>query len=142
MDVKLYRRRIRHTLTAPFIYSVFIAIIVLDIFVELYHRIGFRLCKLELVKRSDYIKIDRHKLKYLNWFDKINCAYCDYSNGVLRYACEIAARTEKYWCGIKHKQYKGFKEPKHHKNFLKYGDKKAFNKKFKNKKSSSSQVIG
>jgi len=39
---------------------------------------------------------------------------------------EIAARTEKYWCGIKHQPARGFHEPKHHKDFLKYGDEKAF----------------
>jgi len=54
--------------------------------------------------------------------------YCGYINGVLLYFKEIAGRTEKYWCGIKHKEHPGFIEPKHHKTFLSYGDKEAYQK--------------
>ena len=28
--------------------------------------------------------------------------YCSYANGLLAYAVEIAARSEAYWCPIKH----------------------------------------
>ena len=42
----------------------------------------------------------------------------------------ITAETEKYWCGIMHKKYKGFVQPAHHKDFLKYGDEKAFKEKY------------
>lgn len=28
--------------------------------------------------------------------------YCSYVNGLLSYAAEVAWRTEKYWCPIKH----------------------------------------
>lgn len=53
--------------------------------------------------------------------------YCGYANGLLHYNSEIAARTEKYWCGIKHKN---FQEPEHHQDFLEYNDKKSFEKKY------------
>ena len=53
-------------------------------------------------KRDDYIAIDRHRLGYLNAIEKLNCVYCGYSNGVIAYVREIAARTEQYWCPIKH----------------------------------------
>jgi len=49
--------------------------------------------------------------------DKFNCVYCGYVNGWINYIQEIAARTEKYWCAIKHEKYEGFVEPKHHKDF-------------------------
>ncbi len=39
---------------------------------------------------------------------------------------KIAGETEEYWCGIQHKKDKDFISPKHHKDFLKYGDKKTF----------------
>lgn len=110
-----------------------IPLVIADIFLEIYHRICFPLYGLPYVKRSRYIRIwDRPQLKYLKGFDKIACAYCGYGNGWLHYASEIAGRTEKYWCGIKHNQYKGFIAQKHQKDFLKYGDEKAF-KKYTNK---------
>ena len=49
-----------------------------------------------------YIVIDRHHLAYLNAIEKLNCVYCGYTNGVFAYVREVAARTEQYWCPIKH----------------------------------------
>jgi hypothetical protein len=45
------------------------------------------------------ISFDRRKLAYLNAIEKLNC---DYANGILTYAREIASRTEQFWCPIKH----------------------------------------
>jgi hypothetical protein len=56
--------------------------------------------------------------------------YCSYANGLLQYAVAIASETEKYWCGIKHKETPGFHAPPHHKNFAKYGDEKDLKKKY------------
>lgn len=122
------RRRILHWLTAPFIFMLIIPLVFFDILLEIYHHICFPVYRITLVNRSKYIKIDRHKLKYLEWWEKFGCAYCGYGNGWLHYASEIAARTEKYWCGIMHQKDKNFKPPKHHKKFIKYGDKKAYKK--------------
>ncbi|MBI4117569.1 MAG: hypothetical protein HY453_00595 [Parcubacteria group bacterium] len=102
----------------------------LDICMEIYHRICFPLYGLPYVKRSNYILIDRHRLQYLTFLQKIGCAYCGYANGVYNYAVEIAARTEQYWCGIMHEKKKGFIPPKHHANFLPYGDREAFEKRY------------
>ena len=120
----------RYMLSAPFIYLMIFPLVFLDIFIEAYKQICFRLYGIELIRRKDYIRIDRHKLNYLNFIQKINCVYCSYANGLLNYSAAIAGETEKYWCGIKHKKYNGFVVPKHHKNFLKYGDKKSFKRKF------------
>ena len=38
----------------------------------------------------------------MNAIEKVHCAYCSYANGLLAYAREISARTEQYWCSIKH----------------------------------------
>lgn len=118
---------INYGLSMPFVYSVFIPAVFLDICVEIYHRICFKLYGLPYVKRLNYIRIDRQKLSYLSWLEKINCAYCGYINGLFHYVSVIAAETEKYWCGIMHAKYKGFKAPAHHKNFLPYGDEQAYN---------------
>ena len=112
----------RYSISVPFIYGMIIPLVFFDISTEIYHNICFRLYGIPLVKRSRYIKIDRHKLKYLNWYDKINCAYCGYGNGLMNYTQTIAARTEKYWCGIKHKKDDNFIEPKHHQEFANYDD--------------------
>jgi hypothetical protein len=107
-----------------------IPLVILDVFIEVYHHICFPLYGIPLVKRSNYIKIDRHKLEYLTPMEKIDCAYCGYANGLLHYSAEIAGRTEKYWCGIKHKEEKDFVPPKHHENFVEYGDRGAFEKRY------------
>jgi hypothetical protein len=129
MEYKHQRGRfVRHMLSFPFIWIVIIPFVFMDIIIEIYHRICFWLYGIPYVKRSEFIKMDRHKLSYLKWYDKINCAYCGYANGLLRYDSEIAARTEKYWCSIKHQPSKDFVEPSYQRQFLKYGDEKAYRK--------------
>lgn len=93
---------ILHLLSAPVIYAVLIPAFVLDIFVSLYQWICFPIYKIAKVKRSDYIIVDRHRLGYLNIIEKLNCLYCSYFNGLMGYISEIAARTEQYWCPIRH----------------------------------------
>jgi hypothetical protein len=116
-----YDRFFRHVLSIPFIYFMIVPSLFLDISLEIYHRICFPLYGLDYVKRSQFIKIDRHKLKKLWLLDKINCAYCGYVNGLMAYAVAVAAETEKYWCGVKHKKdEKDFHEPKHHEKFMSY----------------------
>ena len=136
MEYKKYhkQRRFRHWISFPFIWMMIIPSIVFDVCLEIYHRICFRLYGISLVRRSDYIMVDRHRLSYLKWYDKINCAYCGYVNGLMAYGVRIAGDTEKYWCGIKHRPTKGFQEPTHHKNFIKYGDSKSYKEKCKLRK--------
>ena|SRR3989344_5373133 len=131
MEHLRYKRFFRHLLSAPFIYIMIVPLVFLDFFIEIYHRICFPLYGIEYVKRSNYVRIDRHKLSYLTFLQKINCVYCGYANSLFRYSAEIAACTEKYWCGIKHKPNADFIEPNHHKDFAKYGDKEDFEKKYK-----------
>jgi len=107
----------RHLLSAPFILGLFDPLIMADILVEIYHRICFPLYRLEYVKRSQYIKIDRQKLNKLRLFEKLFCMYCGYVNGWLAFTTEIAKRTEKYWCGIKHAQDKNYSSPDYQKKF-------------------------
>jgi hypothetical protein len=92
----------RHVLSAPFIYSVIVPFALLDLFLAMYQAICFRLYGIPMVRRSDYIVIDRQHLAYLNVIQRINCMYCGYANGLIAYAREITARTEQYWCPIKH----------------------------------------
>ena len=115
-------RFIRHSLCVPITYLMIIPLFICDIMGEFYHRICFPLCGIPFVKRSDYIVVDRHKLKYLTPIQKINCMYCGYVNGFCRYMSAIAAETEKYWCGIMHNRGKIFP---HQAEYLPYGDEQA-----------------
>lgn len=61
-----------HLLSAPVIWSVLLPALILDLFVTLYQRICFPIYRIERVRRSDYIVIDRHRLGYLNLIEKLN----------------------------------------------------------------------
>ncbi len=89
-------------LTAPVIYALIVPFVLLDIFVTIYQAICFPAYGIPKVRRSDYFVFDRHHLAYLNAIEKLNCAYCSYVNCLIAYVREIAARTEQYWCPIKH----------------------------------------
>jgi len=89
-------------LTAPVIYAGIVPFLLLDLFVSVYQAVCFPIYGIAKVKRADYLVFDRHHLAYLNVLEKLNCAYCSYANGLIAYVREIAARTEQYWCPIKH----------------------------------------
>jgi hypothetical protein len=105
-------------LSAPFIYGVFFPIVILDIFVEIYHQVCFRLYGLKLIPRNKYIFIDRQKLTNLHWIFKVHCMYCGYVNGFAAYFTAIAAETEAYWCAIKHEHKESLKHQQQQKQFL------------------------
>ena len=123
---------LKHIIVIPIVSSLIIPILLADISAEIYHRLCFPLYGMPYVKRRRYIRIDRHKLQYLNLFQKLYCVYCGYGNGVIQYWAKIAADTELYWCGIQHKKNKNFKAPEHHKYFPEYGDEAGFKNKYKN----------
>lgn len=98
----LIRSRLLVVLTAPVIYAGWIPFMLMDLFVTLYQAICFPIYRIPKVRRSDYLIFDREDLPYLNVIEKFNCFYCSYGNGVAAYTREVAARTEQYWCPIKH----------------------------------------
>ena len=89
-------------LSAPIIYAGFIPFLLLDFFVTTYQAVCFPIYGIPKVRRRDYLVFDREDLPYLNVIEKFNCFYCSYANGLIAYVREIAARTEQYWCPIKH----------------------------------------
>lgn len=122
----IFSKTIREILSIPFIYAFIIPAIILDISIFIYQNTAIRLYKIPLAKRSDYINLDRKHLDYLNWIEKINCIYCSYVNGLLSYAVEVAWRTEKYWCPIKHARKEVLTEHSWQKYFADYGDADGF----------------
>ncbi|WP_439156498.1 hypothetical protein [Yoonia sp.] len=114
-------------LTAPVIYAVIIPFVLLDVFVTIYQAICFPVYGIEKVRRRDYLAVDRHRLQYLNALEKLNCVYCGYGNGLLAYAGEVAGRTEKFWCPIKHAQRMA-RTHAHYPEFADFGDAEAYRK--------------
>ena len=108
-------------LTAPIIYSMIIPLALLDLFLFVYQHTCFRAYGVTRVSRQEFIVIDRHRLNYLNGVEKLNCIYCGYANGLMAYAREIVARTEQYWCPIKHARKSRAKHTRYYK-FSEFGD--------------------
>ncbi|TXH91401.1 MAG: hypothetical protein E6Q78_00115 [Rhodoferax sp.] len=121
----LLRSRLLVVLTAPVIYAGWIPFLLLDAFVSLYQAVCFPVYRIPKVRRSDYLVFDREDLPYLNAVEKFNCFYCSYGNGVAAYAREIAARTEQYWCPIKHAR-RIRDAHNHYPQFFDHGDAEAF----------------
>jgi hypothetical protein len=92
----------RHMVSAPFIYAVFVPLVLMDLFVSLYQLVCFPLYRIPRVRRSDYFVYDRAHLAYLNALERFNCRYCAYATGLIGYCREVIGRTEQYWCPIKH----------------------------------------
>jgi len=117
----LFTARPLVVLTAPIIYSVIVPFAVADLWVSIYQAICFRVYGVPQVKRSGYMVFDRAGLAYLNALEKVNCAYCSYVNGVIAYVREVGARTEQYWCPIKHARRVLGVHPRYH-AFEDYGE--------------------
>lgn len=107
--------------TMPVIWACLIPALLLDLTISIYQTVCFPVYGIPKVQRSDYVVIDRHNLSYLNVFEKINCMYCSYFNGLMGYAREMAARTEQHWCPIKHARRTANIHSRY-KHFLDYGD--------------------
>ena len=121
----IWESSVASLLTAPVIYSLLLPFMVLDVWVTLYQWVCFPIYGIARVPRRRYFVIDRHKLAYLNGIEKINCVYCGYVNGVIAYVREVAARTEEYWCPIKHARAVPTPHTRYH-LFFDYGDAKAY----------------
>lgn len=112
---------LRNLLSAPVIYSLIVPLLLLDAWVTIYQWVCFPLYGIAIVPRRPYFALDRHRLGYLNAIEKINCEYCSYANGLMAYIQEIAARTEQYWCPIKHARAIPAPHSRYH-LFVDYGD--------------------
>jgi putative component of membrane protein insertase Oxa1/YidC/SpoIIIJ protein YidD len=117
----LFGAELRHVVTAPVIYAVFVPLVLADLCVTLYQLVCFPAYRIPLVRRSEHFFYDRSHLAYLNLIEKFNCAYCSYANGLASYIREIIARTEQYWCPIKHARRLLHAHP-YYDGFVDYGD--------------------
>ena len=98
----LVGNRPQNLITGPVIYSMIVPLLIMDLCVTLYQALCFPIYRIAKVRRADYIVLDRHQLEYLNFFEKFHCNYCGYASGLVAYVYEVLARTEQYFCPIKH----------------------------------------
>ncbi len=125
----IFSAQIREILSMPFIYAMIFPALFLDLMLFIFQQTAFRLYKIPIVNRSEYIVFDRKELDYLNFIQKLNCLYCSYVNWLFSYTVEVWWRTERYWCPIKHAR----KYPWWHKwekKFSDFWDAKWFKKDF------------
>jgi hypothetical protein len=117
----LVTNRPQNLITGPIIYSMVVPLMMLDFFVSFYQWSCFPIYGITKVRRADYIVFDRAQLGYLNFIEKFHCFYCEYGNGLMGYMREILARTEEYFCPIKH-AHKILGTHARYNRFLDYGD--------------------
>jgi len=115
-------------LTAPIIWFCIIPAVFMDLVASIYQFICFKVYAIPKVNRNDYIILDRQSLSYLNPIEKLNCIYCGYFNGLIANVQEVAARTEQYWCPIKHARKLNTFHSRYYK-FLEYGDSLSYQEK-------------
>lgn len=113
--------RPQNLITGPIIYGMAIPLLMMDACVSFYQWACFPIYGITKVRRSDYLVFDRHQLGYLNFIEKFHCTYCEYGNGLMAYMREILARTEEYFCPIKHAR-KVLGTHTRYRRFLDYGD--------------------
>jgi hypothetical protein len=121
----LWESRLLAWLVVPVIWGGIVPGLFLDAFVTVYQWICFPVYGIPRVRRSDYIVVDRGKLPYLNWMEKLGCVYCSYFNGMVAYVQEIAARTEQHYCPIKHARRPKILHDRY-RRFFDYGDAEAY----------------
>ncbi len=117
----LVTNRPQNLITGPVIYLMIVPLLILDLCVSFYQAVCFPIYKIVKVRRADYIVFDRQHLGYLNWIEKFHCTYCAYGTGLVAYIREILARTEQYFCPIKHAR-KILGTHARYAQFLDYGD--------------------
>ncbi len=113
--------RPQNLITGPVIYGMIVPLLILDLSVTLYQAFCFPIYRIAKVRRADYIVLDRHQLEYLNFFEKFHCSYCGYASGLVAYVYEILARTEQYFCPIKHAR-RILGTHSRYRHFLDYGE--------------------
>lgn len=113
--------RPQNYITMPIIYGMIVPLVIFDLCVTFYQLTCFPIYRIAKVKRANYIAIDHQHLAYLNSLEKFHCMYCSYANGLIGYAHEITARTEQYFCPIKH-AHKILNSHSRYDRFLDYGE--------------------
>ena len=102
-------------------YICIIPLLIMDLFILQFQFFYFGILGIPKIKRNPFIAIDRHLLKKLGFFQKFNCVYCGYANGMVAFAKAVVNQMEIYSCAIKH-----LKSPLGHRHHEKFYDRSKF----------------
>jgi len=117
----LFTYRPQNLITGPVIYAMIVPLVFVDLCITAYQLLCFPIYRIAKVRRANYIVFDRQHLAYLNVIERFHCSYCAYGAGLIAYCTEIVARTEQYFCPIKHAR-KMLGNHARYAQFLAYGD--------------------
>ncbi len=84
------------------IYSMIIPIVILDISMTIYQWMYFTAMGIPKIKKNQFVVMERWDLNKLSNWQKLNCVYCEYVNGILAFAKAVGNQTEVYSCAIRH----------------------------------------
>ncbi len=101
-------------------YICIVPLVLMDIFLYQFQNIYFRIFEIPFIERKQYIVLDRYKLARLTFWQKFNCLYCEYANGLVAYAKAVVNQMELYSCAIKHVHQPLGQE--HHRDFFERKD--------------------
>lgn len=94
--------KITNIIAAISSYICIVPLVLVDIFLWQFQNIYFRIFEIPRICRKDYVVLDRYVLARLTLWQKINCLYCEYANGIVGYAKAVVNQMELYSCAIKH----------------------------------------
>lgn len=83
-------------------YLCIFPLVMVDVFIWQFQNIYFWGMEIPLIKRKNFVIMDRYMLGKLTIWQRINCFYCEYANGIVAYAKAVVNQTELYSCAIKH----------------------------------------
>lgn len=86
-------------------YICFLALLFLGLLIWQFQNVYFRILDIPLIDRKKYVIMDRYKLLKLTFWQKLNCMYCEYANGIVAYAKAVVNQMELYSCAIKHETH-------------------------------------
>jgi len=101
-------------------YLCIIPLVLTDIFLWQFQNIYFRIKEIPLIDRKKYVILDRYMLGKLTFWQRLNCLYCEYANGVVGFSKAVVNQMELYSCAIKHAAHPLGQE--HQRDFLERKD--------------------
>ena len=88
-------------LALPFAIAFLIPLVVYDLFLSLFHRIVFGLCKIKKVNRKSHFKVDQMKIAQLSKMQRFYAIYILYLRGLMNFGAKIAQECEYHWCQVR-----------------------------------------
>lgn len=92
--------KLGHYLGILLLLSFVVLFVPMFVFTWIVSPLYFWFYKEEPISPKPYFHFDRHKVKYLSFWDKLGCEYCELANSTLQWMLAITNKIEKRWCPI------------------------------------------